>query len=62
VNAGKWLAVEEVQQFEQVEPAKYPLADRLSGEEVAALFVLREHLPKMRNGLPTEVEQPALVA
>jgi hypothetical protein len=65
MDAGKWIAIdrgakdvtaEEVQQFESVEPATFPLADRVRPEELVALFALRERLPKMENGLPTEVQ------
>lgn len=43
------MDVEEVQEFVAVEPATYPLAERITAEEIVDLFRLREQLPRMQN-------------
>jgi hypothetical protein len=65
MDAGRWLAqergsldVEEVREFEAIPPATYPMAERIPAEQLAQLFILRENLPAMKNGLATEADSP----
>lgn len=65
MDAGKWLSrergalnIEEAQEFEAVPPASFPMAERIKASELVDLFRLRETLPKMKNGLPAEADNP----
>ncbi len=65
MDAGRWLAqergsldVEEVREFEAIPPAAFPMAERIPAAQLAQLFVLRESLPRMENGLATEADSP----
>lgn len=58
-NAGKWIAqdrgsleVEQVQEFEALPPASFPLAERIPAEQLVGLFCLREKLPIMKQNGP----------
>jgi hypothetical protein len=65
MDAGRWLAMErgsltpdEVVVFEAIELAVFPLAERLPAKQLVNLFEFRERLPKSKNGLPTEADNP----
>jgi hypothetical protein len=64
-DAGKWIAqdrgsleVEAVQEFEAIPPATFPLAERIPAPQLVSLFILRDRLPQMKNGLPAEANSP----